>query len=244
MLPASCRQFPHGQAPVVYGQGLAQVKAMLASVPPRFSHPYGAYHVNGHPVPCGNFFPPLSTLFCVPNIFGGINRQFVRFAKFIQSVFGISPARHILQIFRFVVMLVTVLMVYMATRRTMAYKCGCNHRVNGFVGMLAADGQCDKQIAVSPTSGSQDIVFSGLVRNAPKNFAYDWLTHAYYWRNFSGAMAFLTQAVNQCYLVFRKRSLAEIERAKASHFAFGTNFVGIFKPVHGCPSFHMKTPNS
>ena len=217
---------------------------MLPSVPPRLSHPYGGYHMNGNTVTSGYLFAPFSALFCVPNVFSGINRQLVRLAKFVQSVLCVSFARHILQVFRLVVVPVAILVVYMATWRTMTYKRGCNHRVNGFVGMLAVDGQCDKQVTISPTSRSQNIVFGGFVRIAPKNFAYHWLTHAHYWRNFSGAMAFLTHAVNQCYLVFRKRSLAKIDRAKAAHSAFGANFVGIFKSIHGCPSFHMKTLNS
>ena len=217
---------------------------MLPSVPPRFPHPYGGYHTDGNTVTSGYFFAPLAALFCVPNVFSGINRQLVRFAKFVQSVLCVSPARHVLQIFRLVVVPVAVFVVYMATRRTMAYKCGCNHRMNGFVGMFAVDGQRYKQVTISPTSRSQNIVFSGFVRSAPKNFAYYCLANAYYGRNFSSAMTFLTHTVNQCYLVFRKRSLTKINRAKASHSSFNADFVGIFKPVHGCPSFHMKTPNS
>lgn len=192
----------------------------------------------------GNIFSAFPTLFCVPNIFGGINRQFVTFAKFIQSVFCISFARHILKVFSVIVVLVSVFVVYMALRWTMPYKSGRNHRVNSFVKMLAIYRKRNKQISIIATSRLQNLIGCWLISRATKNFAYYRLTNVYKWRNFSSAISFLAHAMNQHYLFIRKRSLTQINGAKAFYATHIANFVAIFKAMHGSPKFHMNTPNS
>ena len=202
------------------------------SVPPRFSHPYGGYHMNRNSVAGGYFFSPFATPLGAPNIFSCAKRQFVGLAKFVQSVLRISFARHILQVFDRVVVLVAIFMVYITSWRAVTEERSSNHRMNCFVRMFSVHRQRDEQVPIASASGDQNTIFSRFVRRASKNLAYNRLAYAYHRRNFSRALPLLAQFVNQRYLFFGKCSLRQILRSKASYFPDNADFVGIFKTIH------------
>jgi hypothetical protein len=213
-------------------------------MPPRFSHPYGADHMDGHTVLGSNICAFFPVLLRVPNVFGLVNSQFFSFAQLIQGMYCVPFSGYILQIFCLVVVLVAVFMVDMAIRRAMAYERLRDHAVNSFVRVLSVHGQRNEQIAIPSASRHQNIPFGRFVRRAPKNLAYNRLANAYHWRNFSRAKTFLRHSLDQLYLIIRKRSLRQVYRAKATHLTFAADFVRILKSVHGLPSRHVNTPGS
>ena len=213
----------------------------LPGMPPRFAHPNCGYHMHRNVMAGGYVFTAFAALLCVPYVGCLLYRQPMRLTKFVQSVFGVSLARHILQICRSIVMLVSVFMVHLPFRRARAYERMSDHPVKRFMRVFSVDRQRDKQVAVAAARGGQNACWRGFIRCAAKNFADYSLTDAYLRRYFSCAVAFAAHLPNAFNLSVRKSSLRDVLRPKTSHSAFVANFVCGFIPVYWQPSFHVNT---
>jgi hypothetical protein len=176
---------------------------MLSSVPPRFTHPYGSDHVNGYVVFSRNVFAFLTSLLCVPNVFGLIKTQFFSFAKFVQRVLAISRRRHVLQIFDAIVSFVAILVVYPSVVRSAAQKCFRNCGVKGFVSVLSINRQGNKPISISAQRRHQHMI--GVhVSKTTNNLSYSHLTNAKQSSYFSLAFFFGVTNFDRLNLTRRK----------------------------------------
>lgn len=216
----------------------------LSSVPPRLTHPYGGYHMDGYSVFARNVFAFFASLLCVPNIFGSLNRKLVAFTKFVHGVFCVSLTRHVLKIFRAIVVFVTIFVVYVPSWRAMTYERRRYHRVDSFVDMFVCYRKSDKQVPISSARGHQNFTFGRFVRYTSKYFADHRLAYPDQRRNFSGAAAFLAHLMYKFNLFVRQFSLRNIAWPDTSNSPFRTYLVLVFKTVHGFPKFHVNTPSS
>ena len=210
-------------------------------MPPRFAHPNCGYHMHRNAVAGGYVFTALAALLCVPYVGCLLYRQSMRFTKFVQSVFGVSLARHIFQICRLIVMLVSVFMIYLPSRRARAYERMSDHPMNRFMRVFFVDRQRNKQVTVAAARGGQNARWRRFVCCAAKNFADYSLTDAYLRRYFSRAIPFAAHLPNAFNLSVGESPQRKVLRPKTSHSTFVANFVCGFISVYRQPSFHVNT---